>query len=303
MLDPEDLYTLDPDLPELVKPVLIVALPGFVDAGAAGRLLGRQLLDTLPHRQLATFDVDQLVDHRSHRPIMTFVEDHWDSYTPHSLALHLVQDEASEPFLFLAGPEPDYQWERFVAAVQTLIERFDVRLTVGINAIPMAVPHTRPTGLTAHATRRELIVGYEPWLATVQVPGSVAGLLEFRLGAADQDAMGFAVHVPHYLAQAEYPDAADVLLDAIARGTGLVLPRTDLRTAAEQTRGQIDEQVGRSEEVAAIVRALEQQYDEFTAGSRGRAPLMTVDRESLPTADELGAELERFLAEENRKDD
>ncbi len=302
MLDPEHLYALDPELPELVKPVLVHALPGFVDAGGAGRLLGRQLLDTLPHRKLVAFDVDQLVDHRSHRPVMTFVEDHWDSYTPHSLALHLVHDEVSEPFLFLTGPEPDYQWERFTAAVRGLIERFDVRLTVGINSIPMAVPHTRPTGLTAHATRPELIAGYEPWLATVQVPGSVGALLEFRLGEAGQDAMGFAVHVPHYLAQAEYPDAADTLLDAIARATGLVLPRAELRSAAEETRGKIDEQVGRSEEVAAVVRALEQQYDAF-AGSRGRAPLMTVDRESLPTADELGAELERFLAEQNRMDD
>lgn len=302
MLDPNDLYLLDDDLPDLVNPVLVVALPGFVDAGAAGRLLGRQLLDTLPNRPLVTFDVDQLIDHRSHRPVMVFVEDHWDSYRPHSLALHLMHDEASEPFLFLTGPEPDYQWERFTTAVRNLIERFEVRLTVGINAIPMAVPHTRPTGLTAHATRPELVAGYEPWLATVQVPGSVAALLEYRLGEAGQDAMGFAVHVPHYLAQAEYPDAADTLLDGIARATGLVLPRAELRSAAEQTRGKIDEQVGRSEEVAAVVHALEQQYDTF-AESRGRVPLMTADRESLPTADELGAELERFLAEQNRKDD
>ncbi len=302
MLDPQDLYTVAEELPELVKPVLVQALPGFVDAGSAGRLLGRQLLDRLPHQELVTFDVDQLVDHRSHRPIMTFAEDHWESYAPHSLALHLVHDEVSEPFLFLTGPEPDYHWERFVAAVQGLIERFDVRLTVGINAIPMAVPHTRPTGLTAHATRPELVSGYEPWLATVQVPGSVGALLEYRLGQAGQDAMGFAVHVPHYLAQAEYPDAADTLLDAIARATGLVLPRAELRSAAEETRGKIDEQVGQSEEVAAVVRALEQQYDTF-ADSRGRLPLMTVDRESLPTADELGAELERFLAEHNDKDD
>jgi len=302
VLDPGDLYTVAPDVPELINPVLIHALPGFVDAGAAGRLLGRQLMDTLTHREIVTFDVDQLIDHRSHRPVMTFVEDHWESYTPHSLALHLVHDEVSEPFLFLTGPEPDYHWERFTSAMQSLIERFDVRLTVGINAIPMAVPHTRPTGLTAHASRPELITGYEPWLATVQVPGSVGALLEYRLGQAGQDAMGFAVHVPHYLAQAEYPDAADTLLDAIARATGLVLPRAGLRSAAEETRGKIDEQVGRSEEVAAVVRALEQQYDAF-ADSRGAAPLMTVDRQSLPSADELGAELERFLAEQNRKDD
>lgn len=301
-MDPQDLYTLEPDLPELRRPVLVVAVPGFVDAGAAGRLLGRQLLDTLPHRPLASFDVDQLVDHRSHRPIMTFVEDHWDSYAPHMLAMYLVHDEASEPFLLLVGPEPDYQWERFVAAMCALIERFDVRLTVAINSIPMAVPHTRPTGVTAHATRKELIAGYEPWLNTVRVPGSVSALLEFRLGEAGHDAMGFAVHVPHYLAQAEYPDAADTLLDSVARAGGLALPRAALRSAAEETRGRIDEQVQRSEEVAAVVKALEAQYDAF-AGSRAGAATLTVDRESLPTADELGAELERFLAEQNRKDD
>lgn len=301
MLDPRDLYELDPDLPELIKPVLVHALPGFVDAGSAGRMLGRHLLDTLPNRPLATFDVDQLVDHRSHRPTMTFVEDHWDSYTPHSLAVHLLHDEVSEPFLLLVGPEPDYQWHRFVSAMEQLIERFDVRLTVGINAIPMAVPHTRPIGLTAHASRQELIAGYEPWLSTIQVPGSVGALLEFRLGQAGADAAGFAVHVPHYLAQSEYPDAAEALLDAVARATGLVLPRAELRTAAAQTRDRIDEQVGRSDEVAAVVRALEVQYDSVV-GSRGQQPLLTVDRESLPSADELGAELERFLAEQDRED-
>ncbi|MEJ7703068.1 MAG: hypothetical protein WKF47_05175 [Geodermatophilaceae bacterium] len=55
--------------------------------------------------------------------------------------------------------------------------------------------------------------------------------------------------------------------------------------------------------MAAIVRALEQQYDAYTAGSRGQASLLTVDRESLPTADELGAELERFLAEQTHNDE
>lgn len=297
MQDPKDLYELDSELPELVQPVLVHALPGFVDAGAASRLAGDNVLETLEHRIVATFDVDQLIDYRGRRPMMTFVEDHWESYAAHTLALYLVTDEAGTPFLFLTGPEPDYQWERFVAAVTALIERFDVRLTVGINSIPMAVPHTRPTGVTAHATKPELVADYEPWIGTVAVPGSAAALLEFRLGQAGREAIGFAAHVPHYLAQAEYPEAADTLLEAVARASGLVLPRATLQSAAELTRGQIDEQVGRSEEVAAVVRALEKQYDAYAA-SPGRN-LLTTGQASLPTADELGAEVERFLADQN----
>ena len=39
------------------------------------------------------------------------------------LALHLVRDRLGTPFLLLAGPEPDLQWERFIGAVTGLIER------------------------------------------------------------------------------------------------------------------------------------------------------------------------------------
>lgn len=301
MPDPVDLYTLDADLPELTAPVLLNLLPGFIDAGSAGRLLTRHVLGALPHRPLATFDVDELIDHRSNRPIMTFVQDHWDDYSPHELVLHLVQDEADTSFLMLTGPEPDYRWELFVAAVIGLVERFGVRLTVGVNAIPMAAPHTRPSGMTAHATRPELTTGYEPWINRVQVPGSVSALLEYRLGKRERDAVGFAAHVPHYVAQAEYPDASLALLNSLSRASGLVLPALALSEAAQATRTNIDEQVGKSEEVVAIVAALEQQYDAFRAG-RGQAPLLAMDGTAMPTADELGAELERFLAAQDRKE-
>ena len=203
MPDPQELYQLTGDLPDLGRPVLIQALTGFVDAGSAGRLAREHLLTTLSGRIVATFDIDALLDYRSRRPIMLFVEDHWESYEEPTLALHLLHDSSNTPFLLLAGPEPDLQWERFTAAMTSLIDQLGVRLTVGFNSIPMAVPHTRPTGITAHATRRDLIVGYEPWLRRVQVPGGAGHLLEYRLGQSGRDAMGFAVHVPHYLAQTE----------------------------------------------------------------------------------------------------
>ncbi|GIJ27900.1 hypothetical protein Vqi01_30620 [Micromonospora qiuiae] len=296
MLDPHELYELADDLPDLGQPVLIQALTGFVDAGNAGRLAREQLLTSLESRPIARFDLDQLFDYRSRRPVMTFVEDHWESYDAPELVLHLLHDDDETPFLLLTGPEPDLQWERFIAAVAGLAARLDVRLTVGLNSIPMAVPHTRPTGVTAHATRRELIVGYEPWLQRVQVPGSVGHLLEFRLGEAGRDALGFAAHVPHYVAQAEYPAAAEVLLASVSRSTGLLLPRDGLRSAAEVVRVEIDRQVAQSDEATTLVQALEEQYDAFARG-RGEN-LLAMESGPLPTAEELGAELERFLAEQ-----
>ncbi|MGW0507448.1 proteasome assembly chaperone family protein [Micromonospora sp. NPDC003241] len=299
MLDPHELYELTDDLPELGQPVLIQALTGFVDAGNASRLAREQLLTSLDARPIARFDLDQMFDYRSRRPVMTFVEDHWESYDAPALELHLLRDDDETPFLLLTGPEPDLQWERFVAAVAGLAERLDVRLTVGLNAIPMAVPHTRPTGVTAHATRRDLIAGYEPWLQRVQVPGSVGHLLEFRLGEAGRDALGFAAHVPHYVAQAEYPAAAEVLLASVSRSTGLLLPRDGLHSAAEVVRVEIDRQVAQNDEASALVQALEEQYDAYARG-KGERNLLAAENGPLPTAEELGAELERFLAEQTR---
>ncbi|MEJ3746321.1 PAC2 family protein [Actinomycetes bacterium KLBMP 9797] len=300
MLDPQALYELTDNLPDdLGRPVLVQALSGFVDAGNGTRLAREHLTKTLENRTIATFDVDQLLDYRSRRPPMIFVADHWEEYEDPVVELRLLHDDAGTAFLMLAGPEPDLQWERFVSAVTALIERLGVHLTVGLNAIPMAVPHTRPTGVTAHATRRELIAGYEPWLQRVQVPGSAGNLLEFRLGQRGHDALGFAVHVPHYLAQAEYPAAADQLLTSVSKATGLLLPTDGLRETAELIRADIDHQVAQSDEATQLVQALEEQYDAFT---RGRSPGRNLLAETgpLPTAEELGAELERFLAERDK---
>jgi hypothetical protein len=303
VLDPRELFSLTDAVPGPGEPVLIQALTGFVDAGQATRLAREQLLAALDGSVVATFDIDQLLDYRSRRPAMIFLEDHWEAYDDPRLELHLLRDDAGTPFLLLAGPEPDLQWERFVAAVTALVDHLRVRVTVGLNSIPMAVPHTRPTGVTAHASRRELIAGYEPWLQRVQVPGSAGHLLEYRLGQQDRAAVGFAVHVPHYLAQAEYPSAAETLLTSVSRATGLLLPTDALRSSADGVRQDLDRQIAQNEEAAGLVRALEEQYDAFTRGRSSSGNLLAAQTGPLPTADELGAELERFLAEQSRPGD
>ncbi len=297
--DPTDLYTVDSDLPEFSDVALLYYFDGFVDAGAAGRLLAAHLLATLEHREIARFDVDALIDYRSRRPTMIFTKDHWEQYDAPSLAVFLVHDAEGTPFLLLNGPEPDHQWDAFTSAVQSVADTLSVRLAVGFHGIPMGIPHTRPPGVTAHATKAELIEGYRPFVDRLQVPGSAAGLLELRLGEAGRAAIGFAVHVPHYLAQAAYPAAAVTLLESVQEATGLSLPSDALREAARRTDLEITRQVEGSEEVTEVVKALEQQYDAFAASQDD--PLS--DPENMPTAEELGAEFERFLAEQQGRGD
>jgi predicted ATP-grasp superfamily ATP-dependent carboligase len=279
--------------------VLVHDLAGEFDAARAGALAGAHLLAGLSSSVIARFDADSLVDYRAHRPRMTFSGDRYESFAAPEILLYALEDDAGTPFLLLHGAEPDYAWERFVAAVAELVERLGVTSVVSLQAIPMPVPHTRPVTVTAHATRRQLIEPYPVYWGEMRIPGSVSALLELRLGEAGVDALGVAAHVPHYLAQATYPAASVTLIEHLEQLTGLHLPTETLREAAEAHRTEIDEQIARSTENTAVVAALEQQYDSFTAAREG-SDLLGGSGE-VPSAEEIGAEFERFLADQDRK--
>jgi hypothetical protein len=301
MHQPEELYELDPSAaPDVDGAAMLVHLEGFMDAGAAGRLLTEHLLDTFDHVTVATFDTDRLLDYRSRRPLMTFDDGRWESYDAPELAVHRVSDSAGTQFLLLTGPEPDHEWELFVAATQSLAQRLGAGPMITYFGVPMGIPHTRPLGVITHATRPGLVTTRVPLPSKLQVPASASALMEFRFGEAGKDAIGFVVQVPHYLAQAAYPTAALTLLDSISEVTGLDLPALELREAADRTNTLIDRQVAESSEVAELVQGLEQQYDAALASAESEDLL--AEGEQMPTADELAAQFEQFLAEQQRGD-
>ncbi|MGH3644437.1 MAG: proteasome assembly chaperone family protein [Mycobacterium sp.] len=299
------IYELEFPAPQLSSddgrgPVMIHALEGFSDAGHAIKLAATHLKDTLDTELVASFAIDELLDYRSRRPLMTFKTDHFTHYDDPELNLYALHDSVGTPFLLLAGLEPDLRWERFITAVRLLAERLGVRQVIGLGTIPMAVPHTRPVTMTAHSNDKELIADHQPWVGEVQVPASVSNLLEYRMTQHGHDAVGFTVHVPHYLAQTDYPPAAEALLAQVAKTGSLRLPLAALGEASIEVHTKINEQVSSSDEVAQVVTALERQYDAFVAAQENRSLLAR--EEDLPSGEELGAEFERFLAEQTGDD-
>ena len=274
---------------------LVCVLTGFLDAGKAAELAATHLAGLSDGKVVATFDVDSLHDYRARRPPVTFVRDHYADYEAPRLVVRALRDTGGTPFLLLQGPEPDIRWEAFSRAVREVVEHFGVARVLSLGAVPMAVPHTRPIAITPHANRPELVVGESPWQGELRVPASAQSLLEIRLGEWGLDALGFVAHIPHYLAQMEYPQAALALLENVERGGRLTIDLTDLREAAEITETEVDRYLASHDEVGDVVRGLEQQYDSFREAEAAGTSLLASD-EPMPTGEEIGQQFEQFLA-------
>ncbi|WP_422117011.1 PAC2 family protein [Brachybacterium sp. UNK5269] len=313
MRDPRDLYRFEST--EVLEAVprggltLVHSLPGMVDAGNACRIASAYLRDELRHLRLVSFETDELLDYRGARPHATFDGTSFVEVDVPELTLSLMYDEADRPFLFLDGPEPDLQWRRLAEALIDLVEYFGVERVVGMQAVPMAVPHTRAIGLFAHANDPALLgrPGARPSPAPgtaptsqddgsteIVIPAAFSTLLEHRLGRAGHPAMGYAAQIPHYLTRTDFPAGALALLRRVSEAAELDLPLVHLGDLTDAATVALQGTLAQNAEVTQIVTALEEQYDAMSEGE-DRSPLATTM--DLPTADEIGEHFERFLAD------
>lgn len=278
--------------------VLIHAFDGFLTAGSAP-LLAAGSMDSGYGEIIHTFEIDEYLDYRARRPMIAYRNDHYQDYSEPTLQIVQERDDAGTPFFLLAGPEPDYRWERFINEAEAVVRDHGIELTVGLGAVPMGVPHTRPAVVTTHATRPELIDRTNLWTPDLNVPSSMQALLEYRFGQRGLDAVGYVVHVPHYVSQVEFPPAAVALVDAVADCTGLRFDARQLRESQDAALADINAQI-REQDSGEVLSGLEEQYDAF---ARGAAQSLLADESEIPSGDELADQFERYLASQRKEGD
>lgn len=299
MPEPDRLVHIVDDVTELdgaTELAMVLVLDGFLDAGNAAAIAARHLVnESGGGRVVATFEVDEFHDYRARRPAMSFVRDHYEQYDAPRLVVRVLGDDAGTPYFLMHGPEPDNKWEAFAATVRHVVKRLGVSRVIGLGAVPMAVPHTRPIAITHHANNPDLLAADSPWRGELRIPSSAQALLEVRLGEAGHDAMGFVAHIPHYLAQLDFPEASVSLLEHVERAAGVAVDLTDLREAARARDEEIATYLASNTEVLEVVQALEQQYDAFARAEQEGNSLLA-ENEPIPTGEEIGRQFEQFLA-------
>ncbi len=277
--------------PPLSEPVLVVALEGWIDAGVGAGTAMSTLLGECETELLATFDTEYFIDQRARRPMAHIIDGVTTELTWPEIQLRVGHDGDGADLLFLVGPEPDLHWSDFVETVTDAAARFDVRLVVGLGAFPAPTPHTRPIRVigTAPQSSAHLLPTVGTMPGEIEVPAGVMGALELGFADVDVDVVTIWARVPHYVASMSYPLAAAALIDGLARVAGLTLDAGSLRESAEDARSRIDALIENNPEHRLMVEQLESVVD----------PDEEPIAEELPSAEELAAELERFLRGED----
>lgn len=283
------LYELQQDV-QLEDPVMVLAMSGWVDAASVGTDAAGRLAED--GDVIATFDRDALFDYRSSRPVLHFEAGELSQIVWPRLEVVHSSIEGRD-LVVVTGSEPDFRWMELGSEMLRLVGELGVQRLITLGAVPAQVPHTRPVRVVCTTSGPDLLLEGDDLLPDdLVVPGAAVSILRDRLSHAGISSVGYWVQVPHYLNQ---PFAAGVLalLDRVGRQLGVTVPVGGLSAEAEDQRRDIDAMLEDRADAREYVERLESMVAE-------KPP--PPDFEALPSADEIGAEVERFLRRASEED-
>jgi predicted ATP-grasp superfamily ATP-dependent carboligase len=291
MSSQRDLLEFKEERPALQRPILVMHLAGWTDAGLAGQTAMTFLRARWNARELGEFDSDELIDYRSRRPVVRLASGSIEaiSWAPIQL-LRATTVGGMRDALLLTGPEPDLRWHAFAERVADLCAELGVSEVFGLGAFPAPSLHSEPVLVVSTSADPELAGRLATVPAMVELAAGVQSVLEERLHRAGIPAMGLWARVPPYLAGGSHPPAALELVRTLERLAGVAVDATELQAASKEYLEQVEQIIAERPQIAEFVEQI-------------RSMLEQGAEQRVPSGEEIAAELERFLSQQQPPDD
>jgi len=272
-------------LPTLRSPILVTAFEGLFDIGEAAT----GAVDTLQHaagEALGEIDPDPFFDFSERRPEIRIGADgnrviEWPENQIHALAI----PDHDRDLVLLRGVEPHLMWRTFSEAVADIARDLNVALVVTLGAMIAEVPHTRPPTITGSTVDPDLARLLRLDQPSYQGPTGVIGVIHERLERGGIPAVSLRASVPHYVSGTPNPRASQALLERFERVTGLPTGWSHLADESNEWEERVNEAMSDDDDITRYVQRLEQRYDALAESS-------------LPNADDLAAEFQRYLRQQ-----
>jgi len=283
--------------PTLERPVMVVMLHGWIDAGGASQAAADAIGEESESSPVAIFDDDTYIDFRARRPTMELREGLNSVLQWGHVTLSVGRDQTGRDLLLLTGPEPDMAWHRFVRLVGEIADEFGVSSMVHLGAYPFAAPHTRTPRLSVTSPSPDVLSRVPFLRSSLDVPAGVAAAIEHDLHDRGIPSLGIWVQVPHYISSMSYPAASVALIEGLRDAVEIVIDAAALRAEVLIQARRLDALVSGNDEHMTMLSQLEELYD----ASDDTEPSEASDGPTLEmtSGDDLAAELEEFLRDQD----
>lgn len=275
----------------LRSPVMLIALTGLFDIGGAATTAVDRFAPADTAITIGEIDPDPFYDFTQERPQVELEEGEIRVIRWPENQFDVVRGRGGRDLVVLVGVEPHLGWRTYSACITTVAEQLGCEAVVTVGSAAEAVPHTRTPMVTGSTTDAELARRLGIGQPTYQGITGVVGVIQADLAEAGIPSVSLRVGVPHYLMNAEHPQAVAALQTHLSHVLNVPVPDDDGELAEEigRWRSLHDEVVADDVQLQFYTRMLEQEHDR-----RAEA--------AIPSAEDLGAEFEQFLREQRNDD-
>ncbi|HVL85311.1 MAG TPA: PAC2 family protein [Pseudonocardia sp.] len=277
----------EPDLPDLVDPVMIAAFEGWNDAGEAASTALEHLELSWDATPLASIDPEEYYDFQVTRPLVKLTDGVTRRIEWQTTRLSVCTLPGTERHVVLVnGIEPNLHWRSFCAELLGFVDRLGVTKVITLGALLTDTPHTRPTPVSGTSYDPSSVDDLRVEPSSYQGPTGIVGVFQNACVQAGVPAVSFWAAVPHYVSQTKVPKAAVALLHRVEEVLDVEVPLGALPEQAEEWERTVTEMAEADDEVREYVRQLEEQHEAEAADA---------DPLTEASGDEIAADFERYL--------
>ncbi len=284
----DDVLTVEiDDLGPLRSPVMLIALTGLFDIAGVATTALDQFAPADSAVTVAEIDPDPFYDFTQERPLVEFDDGDIRVINWPENCFDVVRGIGSRDLVVLVGVEPHLYWRTYSACVVSVAKALGCEAVVTVGSAAEAVPHTRAPLVTGSTTDADLAKRLGIGQPTYQGVTGVVGVIQTDLANNGIPSVSLRVGIPHYLVNAEHPQAVAALQTHLAHVLNVPGPIDggDLADEINRWKSLHDEVLDNDAQLKLYVRMLEQEHDR-----RAEA--------AIPSADDLGAEFEQFLRDQ-----
>jgi proteasome assembly chaperone (PAC2) family protein len=265
--------------PSLREPALVAGFGGWGNAGEVATSTVDFLVKSLEAKQLASLESDVFFLFSVNRPLVTIANGHLKSLDLPRSRFYFSTNSLGRDLILFFGPEPQLCWHQYVEAFMQLCHRFGVKTFITLGGLHDEVLHNETKISAAGASMDEVqrLRELKEPVELIEYVGPSAIHSLFLAKALEQkiESISLWAHAASYLQGTNYKLCSG-LIKRLNLLLGLEVEPTELDLSWKLVEDQIDQLIGKNEQLKQHVEELKKREQRGSFTSRPSSPAKVI---------------------------